>query len=123
VPPPTPSPYVPSAFSHFIHLQCKHRQTGTGSPPPRECCTQRKTHAGKGKLKNNAAGDLWFHCVLDFLLILSIGVGIWQLVAGAEVISPLLISVLWAVYSAIPPTLLLYYATLGNGFNFRILCK
>lgn len=61
--------------------------------------------------------------MLDFLLILSIGVGIWQLVAGAEVISPLLISVLWAVHSAVPPTLLLYYSLLNAGFFFRLLCK
>ena len=54
---------------------------------------------------------------------LGLQVGIWQLVAGAEVISPLLISVLWAVHSAIPPTLLLYYSLLGHGFDFRILCK
>jgi hypothetical protein len=84
---------------------------------------QWRRSAGKGKLKNSAAGDLWFHCVLAFLLIISIGVGIWQLVAGADVISPLLISVLWAVHSAIPPTLLLYYSILGHGFDFRILCK
>ena len=78
---------------------------------------------GKGKLKNSAFRDLWFHVLLDFLLILSIGVGIWQLVGGAEVISPLLISVLWAVHSAIPPTLLIYYAVINAGFVFRLLCK
>lgn len=79
--------------------------------------------AGKGKLKNSAFRDLWFHFILDFLLFASIGVGVWQLVAGAQVISPLLISVLWAVYAAVPPTLLLYYATLGQGYVFQILCK
>ena len=61
--------------------------------------------------------------LLDLLLIVSIGVGIWQLIAGADVISPLLISVLWAVHSAIPPTLLLYYALLGRGLFFQFLCK
>ena len=78
---------------------------------------------GKGKLKNSALRDLWFHVLLDLLLIVSIGVGIWQLIAGAPVISPLLISVLWAVHSAIPPTLLLYYALLGRGLFFQFLCK
>lgn len=78
---------------------------------------------GKGKLKNSAARDLWFHCLLDFLLIITIGVGVWQLIAGAEVISPLMISVLWAVHAAIPPTLLLHYSFFGKGWHFKLLCK
>lgn len=80
-------------------------------------------NAGKGKLKNSAARDLWFHCLLTFMLVITIGVGVWQLIAGAEVISPLLISVLWATYSAIPPVLLLYYSLFGRGFLFKIVCK
>ena len=64
------------------------------------------TAKGKGKLQNSSAGDIWLHCVALILLTSTIAIGIWQLVAGAKVRSPLLISVLWAVYANIPPFLL-----------------
>jgi hypothetical protein len=52
------------------------------------------------------AGDIWLHCVAVILLLSTIAIGVWQLVAGAKALSPLLISVLWAVYAIIPPFLL-----------------
>ena len=64
------------------------------------------TAKGKGRLQNSSAGDIWLHCVALILLTSTIAIGIWQLVAGAKVRSPLLISVLWAVYANIPPFLL-----------------
>ena len=64
------------------------------------------TAKGKGRLQNSSAGDIWLHCVALILLTSTIAIGIWQLVAGAKVRSPLLISVLWAVYTNIPPFLL-----------------
>ena len=64
------------------------------------------TAKGKGRLQNSSAGDIWLHCVALVLLTSTIAIGIWQLVAGAKVRSPLLISVLWAVYTNIPPFLL-----------------
>lgn len=64
------------------------------------------TAKGKGKLANSSAGDIWLHCVALILLTSTIAIGVWQLVAGAKVRSPLLISVLWAVYTNIAPFLL-----------------
>ena len=49
------------------------------------------------------------------LLTSTIAIGIWQLVAGAKVCSPLLISVLWAVYANIPPFLLVGTIDLPGG--------
>lgn len=64
------------------------------------------TAKGKGRLQNSSAGDIWLHCLALILLTSTIAIGIWQLVAGAKIRSPLLISVLWAAYANIPPFLL-----------------
>ena len=42
------------------------------------------------------------------------GVAIWQLFTGATVLSPLCISMLWALYNAIPPYLILHFAIFGR---------
>ena len=42
------------------------------------------------------------------------GVAIWQLVTGAAVLSPLCISMLWAIYNAIPPYLIIHFALFGR---------
>ena len=42
------------------------------------------------------------------------GVAIWQLVTGAAILSPLCISMLWAIYNAIPPYLILHFAFFGR---------
>ena len=73
------------------------------------------TAKGKGKLQNSSAGDIWLHCVALILLTSTIAIGIWQLVAGAKVRSPLLISVLWAVYANIPPFLLVGLLSTARG--------
>ncbi len=62
-----------------------------------------------------SSGDVWLHALFFTLLAVSVGVAVWQLVAGADPLSPLLISVLWATYAAVPPALLLLYAMLGPG--------
>jgi hypothetical protein len=41
-------------------------------------------------------------------------VAIWQLFTGAAVLSPLCISMLWAIYNAIPPYLILHFAIFGR---------
>ena len=47
------------------------------------------------------------------------GVAIWQLFTGATVLSPLCISMLWAIYNAIPPYLILHFAIFGRVSLFR----
>lgn len=42
------------------------------------------------------------------------GVAIWQLFTGASILSPLCISMLWALYNAIPPYLILHFAIFGR---------
>lgn len=42
------------------------------------------------------------------------GIAIWQLFAGVQFFSPLTISLLWAIYNAIPPFLILFYAAVGR---------
>ena len=61
---------------------------------------------GHGKLHSSITGDIWLHCLAVVLLTATIGIAVWQLVAGAKALSPLLISLLWAVYAIIPPFLL-----------------
>lgn len=55
--------------------------------------TFKATAKGKGRLANSIVGDIWLHALFFSLLAITIGIAIWQLVTGAAVISPLLISV------------------------------
>ena len=43
------------------------------------------TAKGKGRLANSAAGDIWLHCLAVIVLVATMAIGIWQLVAGAQV--------------------------------------
>ena len=78
---------------------------------------------GKGKLAVTAFGDLWLHALAFLVLTVTIAIGIWQLIDGAAVVSPLLISILWAAYAAIPPFLLLLYSVTGHNFVMQFACK
>ena len=51
--------------------------------------------------------------VADTYVLLQ-GVAIWQLFSGVDFFSPLTISLLWAIYNAIPPFLILFYAAVGR---------
>ncbi|BDA41271.1 Cellulose synthase 1 [Coccomyxa sp. Obi] len=90
------------------------------------CCAKmsfKATAKGKGRLANSAAGDIWLHCLAVIVLAATMAIGIWQLVAGAQALSPLLISVLWAAFAMVPPFLLVSYAAVGGpGVIMRILC-
>lgn len=70
-----------------------------------------------------AFGDLWLHGLAFLVLTVTIAIGIWQLIDGAAVVSPLLISILWAAYAAIPPFLLLLYSVTGHNFVMQFFCK
>ena len=91
------------------------------------CCSRvsfKATAKGKGRLQASVIGDIWLHGVFLFILAVTVAVGVWQLVAGAEVLSPLLISVLWAAHAAVPPFLLLTYLALGGpGLALHAACR
>ena len=73
-------------------------------------CSSQRPRDG-GSCRATSPGDIWLHCIAVALLAGTIANGIWQLVAGARALSPLLIGVLWAVYAIVPPLLLVSPAT------------
>ncbi|DBA65793.1 TPA: hypothetical protein ACH3X2_002830 [Trebouxia sp. C0005] len=85
--------------------------------------TFKATAKGPGKLENSAFRDLWLPGLSFILLMISVGVAIWQLFTGAAVLSPLCISMLWAIYNAIPPYLILHFAIFGRGLPLQYMCK
>ena len=60
----------------------------------------KSTAKGSGQKAARAVGDIWLHALAVALLAATIAWGVWQLAAGAPALSPLLISVLWAVRAA-----------------------
>ena len=95
-------------------LECDHPATAEVVPDSAQ---------GKGKLAVTAFGDLWLHGLACLVLFVTIGIGIWQLIDGAAVVSPLLISILWAAYASIPPFLLLLYSVTGHNWVMQFACK
>ena len=106
-----------------------------------------------GLMANSAIGDLWMPAASFVALAVTLGIGIKKLVhgcvetrrgdgrAGVErraehaspsffpflpsptVVTTLSISIVWIVYSMIPPTLLLIYATGMRGRVLALACK
>ncbi len=68
----------------------------------------RDKYAGKKKMTVSPMRDVWIHIVTWVLLTSTIACGIWQMIDGGTVISPLLISVAWAVYGNVAPSLVLW---------------
>ena len=64
--------------------------------------------AGKKKMTVSPVRDIWIHIVTWLLLTSTIACGIWQMVDSGSIISPLLISVAWAVYGNVAPSLVLW---------------
>ena len=91
------------------------------------CCSRvsfKATAKGSGRLAASIVGDVWLHAVFLFVLAVTVAVGVWQLVAGAALLSPLLISVLWAAHAAVPPFLLLAYVGVGGpGIALHLACR
>lgn len=85
--------------------------------------TFKATAKGGSKMKDSALRDIWLACVAFILLAVSIAIGIWELVDGAQIFSPLLISVLWATYNIIAPYLLIHYALFGKGIFLHLMCR
>ena len=72
---------------------------------------------------NKAVGDLWMPALCFVLLMASVGEGLKQLFSAGTVTSPLVISIIWAVYNAIPTFLVLWYAIVGKGVLLQYLCR
>jgi hypothetical protein len=85
--------------------------------------TFKATAKGGGRLAASIVGDVWLHALFFGVLAITVAVGVWQLVAGASALTPLLISILWAATAAVPPALLLVYAATGQGVLTHIACK
>jgi cellulose synthase/poly-beta-1,6-N-acetylglucosamine synthase-like glycosyltransferase len=85
--------------------------------------TFKATAKGPGKLKDSALRDLWLPGLSFGLLFISGAIAVWQLIAGVDFFSPLTISLLWAIYNAIPPFLILWYSVVGRGFLLQFACK
>ena len=71
-------------------------------------CTDSKVQASLA----HESFKLLQHCCLFARYVQA--VAIWQLWTGATVLSPLCISMLWALYNAIPPYLILHFALFGR---------
>jgi endoglucanase len=92
------------------------------------CCSRvsfKATAKGKGRLAQaSIVGDVWLHAAFLLVLAVTIAVGVWQLVAGAALLSPLFISVLWAAHAAVPPFLLLAHVAAGGpGVTMHLACR
>ncbi len=72
---------------------------------------------------NTAFRDLWMPALCFCILAASVGEGLYQLFTTATITSPLAMSVIWAVYNAIPPGLVLFYAFVGKGTLLQYLCR
>ena len=92
--------------------------------PGRAKITFKTTMKGAaGRLANSAIGDLWMPALSFIMLAVTLGIGIKKLAHGPTVVTTLSISIVWIVYSMIPPTLLLIYATGMRGRVLAAACK
>lgn len=57
------------------------------------------------------------------ILMASFGEGLSQLFGSGQKTSPLIISIIWAIYNAIPPFLVLWYAMVGKGVLLQFICR
>ncbi|DBA93998.1 hypothetical protein WJX77_002685 [Trebouxia sp. C0004] len=85
--------------------------------------TFKTTIKGAGKLLDSVLGDLWMPLLCFILSAVSLGVGIQKLVNGASVVTTLTISVVWIIYSMIPPYLLIHYTWIGRGTTLQFMCR
>lgn len=69
-------------------------------------------YVGKKKMAVSPFRDVWIHILTWVMLTSTAACGIWQMVVGGKVISPLLISVAWAIYGNVAPSLVLWYTLL-----------
>lgn len=61
-------------------------------------------------LKQSPMRDVWVHIATFVLLLATVICAIWQIIDSRKPISPLLVSVAWALYGNMAPTLVLWSA-------------
>ena len=81
--------------------------------------TFKTTLKGASAVVSGAVRDLWLPGVCFVGLFSSAIAGAIKLFTGPTVQSPLAISVLWALYGAIPPFLALYYSIISRGAGLQ----
>ncbi|KAK9904260.1 hypothetical protein WJX75_007984 [Coccomyxa subellipsoidea] len=84
--------------------------------------TFKTTLKGRGMLIANSIGDLWMPTLCFLGLLASLGFGMFKVFTGPTVVTTLSISLVWIIYSAIPPYLLLHYNFIGRGATLRWAC-
>ncbi len=67
--------------------------------------------------------DLWMPLLCLLLLAASFIYGLVDLGSGSTPWSPLIISVLWALYNMIPPLLVVWYGWVSTGKSLQWLCR
>ncbi|KAL3155246.1 hypothetical protein ABBQ32_013178 [Trebouxia sp. C0010 RCD-2024] len=85
--------------------------------------TFKTTIKGAGRLLDSVLGDLWMPGACFVLSLVSLIYGIKELIHGATVVTTLTISVVWIVYSMIPPYLLIHYTWIGRGTTLQFMCR
>ncbi|KAK9826822.1 hypothetical protein WJX81_004238 [Elliptochloris bilobata] len=85
--------------------------------------TFKTTMKGAGRLMNANIGDLWMPTICLLGLFASLGFGLFKVVTGPTVVTTLSISLVWLIYTAIPPYLLLHYHFVGRGQTLRWACR
>lgn len=84
--------------------------------------TFKTTLKGANALMNKAIGDLWMPTTCFLALMSALGFGLYKAATGPSVVSTLSISLIWIMYNAIPPYLLLHYNFIGRGQTLRWAC-
>ena len=84
--------------------------------------TFKTTLKGADALRAKSVGDLWMPTASFVSLASALGFGLYKAATGPAVVSTLSISIIWIMYNAIPPYLLLHYNFIGKGQTLRLAC-
>ena len=84
--------------------------------------TFKTTLKGADALRAKSVGDLWMPTTSFLALASALGFGMFKAATGPAVVSTLSISLIWIIYNAIPPYLLLHYNFIGKGQTLRLAC-
>eukprot|EP00884_Botryococcus_braunii_P012540 jgi/Botrbrau1/21287/Bobra.0573s0001.1 len=84
--------------------------------------TFKTTLKGANAFLNKSIGDLWMPVLSLLALLSAFGFGLFKVITGPTVITTLSISLVWILYNAIPPYLLLHYNFVGKGQTLRWAC-
>lgn len=85
--------------------------------------TFKTTLKGASAFVDGAVRDLWLPAVAFGALAASAIAGAVKLFSGPTLASPLVISVLWAFYGAVPSFLAVYYGAISRGPSLAAVCR